>query len=795
MRRTVYCIALTLAMLLACHAGTPCFAQRSLLSTIYNSGVKAYEKGDYREALRIFRQCEVMAKTTKHNPAEEAALLYSLAEALRASGQLQQAEPVFKEAVTVTDSLPVRQRSYVYLFNSMALLYQSQGRFTEAEGLWKQSEDSAPKGSAMRAFPIGNLARHYYIWGKLPEEVQYVEKCREMAKRYPTTLALPYWQYNLAQLNEQKGLYKEAEAQYNLAIASCTKIYGALHPYCGVTLTGLADLYRKQSRYQDAESTLQRVLKIYEGQYSSEHPDIAETKVHLSRVLSDQGKYVQARELVQDALKTEEAAFGSTDNLFVARAKDCLGNIYRQYGRYQEAQQMLDQALEMKRHVLGADNVEVATTMRHLAMVQEDQANYPQAEALLKSSLSIIEKQTGSEHPERAEAINALAHAYLRDERFADAEPLLKKALELSENALGLDNVVTANGARDLGTLYMKQKQYAEAQSYLQKALTIDEKLYGDKAPQIAADLISLATAYGLQSQSDKAAPLLKRAAEIKNVLAGGNAVPDETPTLTTNTTSDRPITDKWALVIGISNFKDSSINLKYAAKDATDFKNFLINTQKFRPDHVKLLTDESATRDNIIGMMGEKWLGSHVKDDDLVVVYVSSHGSSATAEAGGANFLVAYDTNKNSLLATGIPMQWLTKIVSDQVHSNRVVLLLDVCHSGAAGEGRKSLTRTAGIDPRVLKMGDGQMIICSSQADQVSWESRNYENSVFTRRLMEALLSNKDQTTIFNAYKQLKILVESEVLRDRGELQTPLLVNKNWLGKDPTLSTDTSNK
>ncbi|MCA9818426.1 MAG: caspase family protein, partial [Cyanobacteria bacterium HKST-UBA01] len=32
------------------------------------------------------------------------------------------------------------------------------------------------------------------------------------------------------------------------------------------------------------------------------------------------------------------------------------------------------------------------------------------------------------------------------------------------------------------------------------------------------------------------------------------------------------PVRDKWALVIGISNFKDPKINLKYPAKDARDF-------------------------------------------------------------------------------------------------------------------------------------------------------------------------------------------------------------------------------
>jgi tetratricopeptide (TPR) repeat protein len=779
---------LAISLALSVFAGSPSQAQRSLVLTLYNSGVKAYDKGNYREALRIFKQCEASAASTPHSHREEAQLLYSLAETQRCMGQYKDAEQTFKKSLAAVDSLPVKQRDYAFLFNGMALLYQAQGRFAEAEALWKQSESMIGKNNPSLLYPVNNLAQHYFIWGKLQEESDYVDKAGRIAKRAPKTLALPYWELNVAQLAEQRGQYQNAEKQYKTALSNCAKLVGESHPYCGKILTAFAELYRKQSRYADAERCLNQTLKIYQAQYSSEHPDIAETMVRLGRVLSEQGRYSQAREMVKNALKTEESAFGSGDNLFIARAKNCLGNIYRQDGKYQEAQLLIEEALAAERRILGSDSLEIAVTMRDLAMVMEDQGNYSEATSLLQSSLSLIESTTGPDHPERAAGANALAHTYLRDGKYAEAEPLFKKALELSERILGADNVVTAGGAHDLGELYLKQKHFAEAQTYLEKALSTDEKLYGANAPQVAADLTSLAIAFSEQGQPEKAEPLLKRVAEIKNVLPGGN-VAIEAPVSVKGSTTDRPVTDKWALVIGISNFKDPSINLKFAAKDATDFKNFLVNTEHFRADHVKLLTDESASRENIIGLLGEKWLATHVKPDDLVVVYVSSHGSAAADQAGGKNFLVAYDTNKNSLLATGIPMQWLTSIIAEQVRSDRIVLILDVCHSGAVGDGQKGLARAAGLDPRVMKIGRGQMVLCSSLADQVSWESKNYENSVFTRRLMEALQSNGADTSVLDAYKRLKIAVESEVLRDRGNLQTPLLINQQWLGRDPVLA------
>ena len=85
--------------------------------------------------------------------------------------------------------------------------------------------------------------------------------------------------------------------------------------------------------------------------------------------------------------------------------------------------------------------------------------------------------------------------------------------------------------------------------------------------------------------------------------------------------------------------------------------------------------------------------------------------------------------------------------------------------------------------------LGNGQAVLCSSLADQVSWESKTYQNSVFTRRLIEGLESKGNKTNLADAYDYLKDAVESEVLRDRGELQTPVLNTKLWLGSGAILA------
>jgi uncharacterized caspase-like protein len=130
------------------------------------------------------------------------------------------------------------------------------------------------------------------------------------------------------------------------------------------------------------------------------------------------------------------------------------------------------------------------------------------------------------------------------------------------------------------------------------------------------------------------------------------------------------------------------------------------------------------------------------------VVIFVSTHGSGAELDVGGQNYLIAYDTDVQDLYTTGVPMQRLAKDIKDRVHCDRVVIFLDACHSGGVKSESKGLTRT-GVDASELAIGSGRMVIASSAEDQVSWESKNGTNGVFTAALLQSLRKKGKETTV----------------------------------------------
>lgn len=247
------------------------------------------------------------------------------------------------------------------------------------------------------------------------------------------------------------------------------------------------------------------------------------------------------------------------------------------------------------------------------------------------------------------------------------------------------------------------------------------------------------------------------------------------------------PVADKWALIVGVSKFKNEKLNLRWAAKDAQDFYQYLISKGQFAPDHVKLLTDEQATEKEIVSELGGKWLPHVAAPDDLVLIFISSHGSPAYMDTAGVNYILAHDSDPDDLYTTALEMQDLVEVVSKRIHAARVILIVDACHSGALEVGGKGLSRS-NFDVNQLALGKGRVVLSSSLPEEVSWEMKDIHNSIFTRLLIDTLSNSPENLSLFDAFKTLKDSVQRTSLKERGVLQTPVL-KSTWLGKPPILA------
>ncbi len=252
------------------------------------------------------------------------------------------------------------------------------------------------------------------------------------------------------------------------------------------------------------------------------------------------------------------------------------------------------------------------------------------------------------------------------------------------------------------------------------------------------------------------------------------------------------PVRQKWALVVGISRFTDSSIPpLNYTTADANSFAAELADPAigRFPSSHVHVLTDQQATTRNI--KEGLNWIARHAAANDLVVIYVATHGTPRTMDtSGGANYLVTYDTevstggafDEDAMFATAYPMVELANSVATRMKALRTAVILDTCYSGGSIKDEPSAATgpLANKGPSIqmlrrMSEGTGRIVMSASQVDEESLESPALRHGYFTYFLLQALKNGNGNTPLSQVYSTVAQQVSARVSAD-GSHQHPVI-------------------
>jgi uncharacterized caspase-like protein len=209
---------------------------------------------------------------------------------------------------------------------------------------------------------------------------------------------------------------------------------------------------------------------------------------------------------------------------------------------------------------------------------------------------------------------------------------------------------------------------------------------------------------------------------------------------------------ENWAIIIGISYYKDSKLNLNYAHKDAEDLYNILMKSNGgfFKEDNVVKLLNEDASYFNI-----RKALRNFLKKparDDLVLIYFSCHGG-IDHERPLISYILPHDTDPGDISTTGLPMREIGDSIRENLLSQKIIIIADACHSAGIGEAmttRNINSPAARINKflqNLAKSTDGVALFTSAEANEVAFEDKKWGNGhgVFTHFLLEGIRGKAD--------------------------------------------------
>ena len=245
----------------------------------------------------------------------------------------------------------------------------------------------------------------------------------------------------------------------------------------------------------------------------------------------------------------------------------------------------------------------------------------------------------------------------------------------------------------------------------------------------------------------------------------------------------------KYALVVGIDDFQNAPA-LRFAANDASSFADLLADPQvgRFERNRVRCLLNREATLGAFRTAIGE--IRALTQEDDLVVVYIASHGSPRESDPNGVSYVLMHDTKVDTaanLYATSLQMIDLVEILRRDVKAKRVVLLLDTCFSGGAtgvrgvvvhsqNAGPESEFSTAAdrFEDRTAK-GAARVVISASRAGELSRESEELRHGYFTYFLLEAIKKNQGMSPLGDIFRFVHDRT-ADAVKSLGSTQTPTM-------------------
>ncbi|MEM2107905.1 MAG: caspase family protein [Candidatus Bathyarchaeia archaeon] len=176
---------------------------------------------------------------------------------------------------------------------------------------------------------------------------------------------------------------------------------------------------------------------------------------------------------------------------------------------------------------------------------------------------------------------------------------------------------------------------------------------------------------------------------------------------------------NKYAIVIGISDYSGEANDLDYADDDALEMRAALITVYGYSAENINLLTDSDATREKIVSAINS--LKDKLSSNDEVVFFYSGHGARGKANDGDKELIdeaiVPWECTTQSLIWDG---QLAT--LFDGFAASRIIFIFDSCYSGG-------MTDLAAA---------GRIVVMACAESSLSYEFESLQNGQFTYYFVE---------------------------------------------------------
>jgi tetratricopeptide (TPR) repeat protein len=266
---------------------------------------------------------------------------------------------------------------------------------------------------------------------------------------------------------------------------------------------------------------LSQMLAADERKYGSFSLPAADDSFKLGVIYHKQGRLQDAEAMLNHAVQSYKT--NGAPPLTLARALNAYGLALIDRGEFGAAEAVLQESLSL-RDLNHASDSELAESQNGLGELYYQGGILPEAERQFRGAINSTRKSSGVNSIDFAEAQNNLAGILVARHQFDQAELIFKSSLSIYTDALGHDQPEVASCLNNLAEVYRMQGKCPQAEPLYKEAIAIYEKVSGPDDANLSACYNNLALLYQAQHAGDKAEPLFQQSIALAEKTYGSNS-------------------------------------------------------------------------------------------------------------------------------------------------------------------------------------------------------------------------------------------------------------------------------
>jgi len=285
-------------------------------------------------------------------------------------------------------------------------------------------------------------------------------------------------------------------------------------------LVDMGELWYAKGFYKRAGDIFDKAKIKYETNNLTDDPNYYRLISNIGLLYGTMGRYNKAEEVTLEALELRKEAFGEDHSGYGASLNN-LAVLKKETGRYNESEEEIKQAIEILKKTPETQEMPLAIAMNNQAMLYQAMGRYEQAEEELKNAIAISEEHQGKKSGNHQKFLTNMALLQQEMGNYEAAEEQFLRLISIKKRRLGSNSPDYAHMLSNLAALYMDTGEYDKVEERLKEAIEIYKNKFGEDHKQYAAAISDLGNFYRFQGKYDEARPLLEQSESIRKEQLG----------------------------------------------------------------------------------------------------------------------------------------------------------------------------------------------------------------------------------------------------------------------------------